>query len=262
MKKLLLTLTILTLQLFAANIEGSYKITYGGFLNLGEAKATLITNQNTYAIRIEANTVGMAKVLTNNRVEIYESKGSFENNTFTPKTFTQIKKDDLKSTIKTFDFDYKNEKVYLHQIKEEIKSKYDKNLQKVENKFKEESNTTLDFFAKNDLLSLFFNLNKLLLNIVDGKEYTLKAVGANKTKGEINVIVPNGEKKVELESDLDTKSKTKFIAYINQRIFSSARGELLISLNSDGFCNKAILKDVLLFGDIKGEMVKFNKNGD
>lgn len=99
----------------------------------------------------------------------------------------------------------------------------------------------------------FFNLKNKIPKYEKEKDYELKAVGANKTKGQINIIIPN--KKIK---ELKTENSNHLIAYINQKIFGSARGELFLSLNKEGFCNKAILKDVLLFGDIVGEMVEFN----
>ena len=39
---------------------------------------------------------------------------------------------------------------------------------------------------------------------------------------------------------------------LNEPIFSSSKGELLIYLDSDGLAVKAVLEDVLLFGDIVG----------
>ncbi len=46
------------------------------------------------------------------------------------------------------------------------------------------------------------------------------------------------------------------IVYINQKIFSSDRGELWIAFNDKNECETAALKDVILFGDIKGILKK------
>ena len=78
--------------LFAKTIEANYSITYGSFLDLGIANAKLTYNKKNYEIKIEARTIGMAKVLTNNRIEIYKSTGSFINNKFVPKEFIKTKK--------------------------------------------------------------------------------------------------------------------------------------------------------------------------
>jgi hypothetical protein len=43
---------------------------------------------------------------------------------------------------------------------------------------------------------------------------------------------------------------------LNDRIFSSSQGELLINLDENGLCEKAILEDVLFFGDVVGKRIK------
>jgi hypothetical protein len=259
MKKIILKLMILLspLYMMANTISAKYNITYGNFLDLGIAYTTLSIHENKYSIKIEAKTTGMAKYLTNNRVEIYESHGDYIDNKFLPKKFIKIKKDDLKQKIRTYTFDNKNQKILVNEINKGYKIKFQNDLSQKKVEFSDEENSTLDYFAKDDILSLFFNLQELLIGFEDGKEYTLKAIGANKTKGKISILIPAKEQMKILDENLKIDSKSKFIAYINQRIFSSKRGELLISLNDHGFCNKAVLKDVLLFGDISGEMVEF-----
>ena len=42
---------------------------------------------------------------------------------------------------------------------------------------------------------------------------------------------------------------------INDDIFASEKGELLVNLRDDGIVQQAVLKDVLFFGDIRGEIV-------
>jgi len=262
MRIIFFTIFLLPVFLFAQTITAKYEITYGGFLNLGEAYASLSINENRYKIKIEAHTTGMAKVLTNNRVEIYESTGIYQDEIFIPKQFIKTKKDDFKQHIKTYSFDTQNKKVHIKEFKEETQSIPQTDFTKKIKHITKESSSNLDYFANNDLLSLFFNLEKLLGGFTPANNYELKAVGANKTKGKIDILIPSGKKSEELNKSLHIESKVKFIAYINQKIFSSKRGELLISLNKHNFCNKAVLKDVLLFGDISGEIVEFKIDGE
>ena len=46
---------------------------------------------------------------------------------------------------------------------------------------------------------------------------------------------------------------------LNKRIFASKNGEMYIDLNDDGICTNAVLKDVLMFGDIRGKMTSLKK---
>lgn len=263
MKKLtlLLILNFFTLFGYAQTIEAKYQITYGSLLNLGVATSTLQIEGKKYKIKVEAKTTGMAKYLTNNRVEIYESFGIIKNNTFIPQKHIKTKIDDKTKRVKTYTFDYEKEKVFVHVMKSGFETIFNDKFQIEDIAIKKESSSTLDYFAKNDLLSLFFNIKDKLQTFETGKEYTLKAVGANKTKGVINISMPNEKKRQELNEYLETNDKIKFTAYINQKIFQSSKGELLIALNSHGFCSYSVLKDVILFGDIVGKMIDFRIKG-
>ncbi len=262
MKKLtlLLIFLVLNLNLFAKHIEAQYDITYGDFLDLGVATTTLEINKNLYKLKIEAKTTGMAKYLTNNREEIYESYGQVINNQFIPSKFIKTKKDDHKKRVRTYIFNHKDKKILLNDKRFGKIKKMDSSFNEISININKEKNSELNYFAKDDILSLFFNINKKIVNYEKGKEYTLNAVGANKTKGLINILMPTPEKLKQMNKVLKTNDKSKFTAFINQKIFQSKRGELLISLNNNGFCSYAVLKDVLFFGDIVGKMVKFKIN--
>lgn len=246
---------------YSKTIEAKYSVTYGSLLDLGIATTTLEITQDRYKIKVEAKTTGMAKYLSNNRIEIYESFGVIKDNKFIPKKHIKTKKDDLSSRIKTYTFDYEKKKVLVHTIKSGVKAIFNDSFQREEIPFKKENTHTLEYFAQDDLLSLFFNIKDKVKTFKAGKEYKLKAVGANKSKGVINIAMPNDEKQEELNEYLKTDDKIKFTAYINQKIFQSARGELLIALNEHGFCSYSVLKDVVLFGDIVGKMIDFKIKG-
>ncbi len=264
MKKIILLLIpfFLSINIFAQEVVAKYSVTYGKFLKLGIAETKLNIKNNEYKISIIAKTTGMAKFLSNKRVEIYESYGKVINNIFIPKKFVKIKKDSLKKRIKTYTFDRKNKKILLHylQIGKEKRFNQDHEYKTIEINKVEES--ILDYYAENDILSLFFNIKLKIQKFEDGKEYTLNAVGANKTKGVINILMPSSKQLKNMNKVLKTEDKTKFTAYINQNIFQSKRGELLLSLNNYGFCTFAVLKDVLLFGDIVGKMIEFKVKDD
>lgn len=259
MKKitLLLILKLLSFNLYAINISAEYTITYGSLMELGIANATLKIDNDSYKITIEAKTTGMARLLTNNRVEVYESIGKVINNEFVPNKFIKTKRNDFKSRIREYSFDYLKKEILVKTIDDEKKKVLGENFKYNIKDQHSQSDDKLEFFAKDDLLSLFFNLNKKILNFRPNKEYSLKAVGANKKSGEIDILIPIDNKLIELETLLNKDNQIKFIAYINQNIFGSDKGELFISINNEGFCTKAVLKDVLLFGDIVGEMTNF-----
>lgn len=150
-------------------------------------------------------------------------------------------------------------KILVKKYERKLNIRYDENLKKKESWEINESEEFANFFATNDLLSLFFNITQVIPSFEKGNSYAFKAIGANKDNGKLDIIIPKNEAYKELQEALNTKNK-KFIVSIHQKIFSSSNGELFISLNKEGFCDKAVLKDVLIFGDITGEMIKFKIN--
>lgn len=260
MKKFILILLLCTLSLFAneKEVNAIYRVSYGIFSELGIANANLkIIDNKNYYIKIEAKATGFAKFLSSGKMEVYESFGKIDKGTFVPTKFIKLSKNNYKRRKKIYTFDYNNMKVIVDETKEEKRRVYNSEFEQEIQHINKKSKYTLKYFAKDDLLSLFFNLNKKISTFAQGNSFELKAIGANKSKGIINIEIPNGNRYKELEESLESNNKIKFIAYINQKIFSSKRGELFIALNEHGFCSKALLKDVLLFGDIKGEMINF-----
>ncbi|WP_419764536.1 MAG: DUF3108 domain-containing protein [Arcobacter sp.] len=260
MKKTILLLSLLSILLNAKTIEATYKISYGIFGELGLAKTTLeIFPNNRYKIKVHAYATGIAKFLSSNKEEFYESYGFVKNNLLIPQKYIAISNNDYKKREKTYLFDYSKNKIFLEKHEKKLITKYDKDLQKQQSWVKSDSKEFTKFFASNDLLSLFFNIAHIIPSFEKGNSYALKAIGANKDNGKLDIIIPKKEAYKELEASLNTKNK-KFIVSIHQKIFSSSNGELFISLNSEGFCDKAVLKDVLIFGDITGEMINFKIN--
>ena len=259
-----LTLLLFTFVFLNANnykkIDVSYDVSYGILGKLGTAHASVDIQNNTYTIEVVAKATGMARILSKGREEIYTSSGTIKGSTFIPLVYTKISKNNSKNIKKVYTFDYENSKVVINKTNLRLKSTLIQSITgtKEKNKWvKTQSVQDLKYFAPNDLLSLFFNIKKAIPNFDKGSHYDIKAVGANKENGIINIIIPEGKKYKDLDKSLNIKSSEKFIAQINQKIFSSKKGELFISLNQHGICDKAVLKDVVMFGDIVGEMTDF-----
>jgi hypothetical protein len=237
MKKIILALAFLSSLLNAKTVNATYEVSYGIFETLGIAEASFETREdNTYMIRIEARTTGLAKLLTNNRIETYESHGLIINGILVPKKYIKIRRTDSKKTTKIYTFDHVSKTVWRENIQSD---EWDK----VKN----------EFYASEDVLSLFFNFKSHLKTRQDRAFY---AIGGNIKEGRIDIRFPQDEALIEMQQKLETTQGDFIKVILNDRIFSSERGELLINLDSSGLCEKAILEDVLLFGDIVGKRIK------
>ena len=244
MKFLFLFITYVSF-LYSSSLEAKYEVSYGSIATLGYAKTVLEKKEHTYYIRIEANTTGFAKALSNNRQEIFESRGKVINNILVPSTYIQTKKTNSYTKIKRFRFDHPNKVVHsesIHQYADGRQGEY----------FKD----TYKYYAPNDTLTLYFNIIELLK---DSKELQMVfyAIGGRKDDGRIDVIRPIDEELESLKSLMDLQDdETLLKIIIHQDIFSSENGALLVKLdNQKNICTKAVLENVLLFGDIVGEIL-------
>lgn len=237
MNRIFLVLVLFSQIAGAKVLTATYEVSYGIFQTMGIADARFETRDNdTYSIRIEARTTGIAKLLSNNRVEVYESHGRIVNGTLIPQKYIKIRRTDSKKMTKIYTFDHPRKIVHRENIDSD-------EWEKVEH----------DYYASEDILTLFFNFKS---HMKIRKDRAFYAIGGNSKDGRINVVFPTKEFLGEMQEKLDIEGGEFLKVILNDKIFSSANGELLINLDKDGLCEKAILEDVLLFGDIVGKRVR------
>ena len=89
-----------------------------------------------------------------------------------------------------------------------------------------------------------------------GKVYTMKAVGLEKQKGVVKVTVPTDAQANSYKKDLGSTANWYAKARIVQENFRTNSGDILLSVDDDGFIKKAVIKDILMFGDAQLLRVK------
>ncbi len=243
MKKILLSLMLFISSVFPSNysMDAEYDIYYGFFGNIGKATASLLVEEGTYKIKIKARATGLAKVLSRNRVETFESTGIVKDEILIPQIFLSRKKREGKIDIKHYLFDHQNKSVKLLSTR-------------IRNGKKSDSKKIMSFFAQNDILTLFFNLKAIL-----GKNFETKnkreflAIGASDKNGKIDVRTILNKEYQDLSKMLE-ESNHILAVVLNQRIFASQKGEMFLNINDHGICTSALLKDVVMFGDIRGKI--------
>jgi len=235
---LLFILAFLDVPLYCASVQkATYEVSFGILERIGTADALLeIRDDQSYSIRIEARTEGFAKLLTNNRIEVYESHGIVVKGKLIPNKFVKIRKTDAKKRIRIYTFDHPNKNIILENINSED--------------WKEEP---VSYYAQEDILSLFFNLKHYPRT---PENQSLYALGGNKKDGKIDVVFTDKNNTFQMKEVLGMESGEFVKVILNEPIFSSEKGELYVNLDENGLCEKAVLKDVLLFGDIVGKRIR------
>lgn len=256
--------------LFGETISAKYEISFGVFGAVGSANTRLVREGDRYEIVMDAVAQGVAGSLSGQRRESFRSKGRVVAGLLMPDLYvhevSRKKGKTTKNERKTYAFDYARKTIKFQKFKGTGGE-----LQLV-------SDEILPYFATNDLLSLFFNFSKIPHS---GDKFFVRAAGAKSADGGIDIQIPRGSAAANIASELgvappsdadtnsgaaasakpsehgaDKQAAAIYVVFINQPIFSSSRGELHLSLNERGYADRAVLKDVLLFGDIRARLVE------
>ncbi|HIQ28268.1 MAG TPA: DUF3108 domain-containing protein [Sulfurovum sp.] len=238
------TVFFLNTGVYAQKIIVNFDVSYGILGKVGIANAVLTKNKQSYTIDMELASTGLAKVLSGGRKEHHLSKGHMEKGLMVSDVYKVTKTHGSTVVSKEYKVDHRRKRVL------KTYRKYKKG------KLVSEENTTLGYYTKNDLLTLYFNLNTSIKEKRKEQTYVFKAVGAERQQGKVTVIIPDNNALKQYKKDLGADSAWYATAIIHQKIFSSKEGRLMLGIAEDGITNKAVLKDVIFFGDITAVRVK------
>jgi len=222
--------------------ELNYKATFGIFGTVGTIKNKLTHNDKTYKIDTKVKLAGLAKILLSGQADHYVSKGHMENGLMVSDLYQMISKKKDKIVSKEYYINHK-EKYVTKRVRKWRKGK-----------LVEERTEKLKFYAKDDLLTLYFNLGTAVKK--KGKKYIFKAVGLEKQNGKVQITVPNDAEVAAYKKDLGQGATLYLKALIYQKNFRKKKGDILLSVAKDGFIHKSVIKDILLFGDAELTRVK------
>jgi len=266
MKKSLFILVLLFMSQIQANVlDVSYKVSFGVFGKLGISDAHLETTGDKYTIDIKMKATGLAKTLSKNRKERHVSKGHIVNGLYVSDSYTVVKSYGKKHTVnglyvsdsytvvKSYGKKHTEKRYTIDHNSKQVKKEY---LRTKNGKIEKDEHTVLDFYSENDLLTLYFNLSKMIKERSKPGTYAFSAVGAERQKGRVEVYIP---KESELEGYKKTLGEGEYwymTAVIYQKIFASNKGELMLAVGKDGITQKAVLKDLMMFGDLVAERIR------
>ncbi len=222
----------------AKTLKANYDVTYGIVGKIGEAKARLESNGKTYTIDIGMTATGLAATLSGNRKEHHRSVGHIESGLLVSDHYEVTRRYRNTRVVKTYTIDHRKKKV-LKRYQKYRDGKLVKN-----------EHNILDFYSKDDLLTLYFNLDRLLPDKHKSGTYHFTAVGAERQKGRVTVILPTHKEKKVYALKLGSGAAWYATAIIHQKIFTSKEGHLQLAVGRDGIAKKALLEDLILFGDI------------
>ncbi len=260
MKKCIGLILALLLPLSAQSIKAGYDVSFGLVGEIGKAEITYSHDGDSYIVYVHAWTTGVPAFLTQNREEDYISQGRIIDGVLRPDVFVKHRKNDHYTKSNVHVFDYENQKIMAHYAKEQKVHGTHFDTQKmksvkIETTEFEHSEDIFRFFTENDLLSLFFNTQKIFPSLKEGESRQLAAIGSKSPNCEIDIEVPDQEQREELNAIMGDIDGQLITIVLHQNIFQSERGELHVNFDHDGFAKDVLLKDVIMFGDIRGKRI-------
>jgi len=239
-KRILIVLSLLLAtnsMIIAETTYLEYKVKFGIFGTVGTIKNVLTKDSKTYSIKTKVKLAGLAKMLMGGQVEEYVSQGHMKNGLMISDKYIMNTTKKNKIVKKEYT---------INHIKKYVTRRYRK---WIDGKLVQERSNTLKFYAKDDLLTLYFNLGQAIKQ--KGKTYAFKAVGLEKQEGIVKITVPSDATSASYKKDLGNGAKLYAKARIHQKNFRKKKGDILLAIGHDGFIQKSVIKDVLMYGDAK-----------
>ncbi len=235
-------LTFFTLvNINAKIITENYSVEYGIIGEIAKVKATLTSHKNNYVIDASLSLVGLiANKATDNLRERHISTGHIKKARYITDMYQMIKSYGNYTTTTIYRVNHKKK-----QVTREYK--------KWENgKLIKHKKVTLGYYGRSDLTNIFLNLSQYRKQ-KPGKIYKRKVIGADKKNGTVLLSFPNKKEERSMKKVLGKKKKGEWYAKLTmqRQIYDSKKGELELKMGSDSMLEKAVLKDLLFFGDVR-----------
>jgi len=239
---LIITIVLLGTQAWGKVTHVNYLATFGPFGKVGTITNTLTQTANSYKIETRVKLAGIANLLLNGQKEHYISKGHMENGHMVCDFYEMTTLKGSTKKVKTY---------HINHSKKYVSKQYRrwKN-----NKLIKDKKERLKFYAKDDLLTLYFNMNHALTE--KGKTYHFNVVGLEKQKGKVSIQVPKSTQTKSYQRDLGSTADWYAKAGIVQENFKHNKGNILLSVSKDGFIKKAVIKNIMLYGNAELTRIK------
>ncbi len=228
-------------SLNAKNIEADYSVEFGIVGEVGKVHATLTSDQRYYMIDANVSAVGIARAVTDDLKERHISKGHISKDFLVTDMYQMIKSFGHYTSTTIYRVNHKKKKV-TRQYK---KWKYDKQIRN--------ETVTLDYYGKDDMMTLFLNLPKYIKEKHTPKKYQFKAIGADRKNGRVDITIPSPDGIKEMKNFLGEGQEGNWYSTVvmHRKLYHSKQGELDVKVGKEGLVDKAVLKDLYFFGDVR-----------
>jgi len=236
------------LFLQAKTMVADYIVEFGIVGQVGQVHTVYKDDAKYYSIDTNLSAVGiMAKTITKNLKEHHICKGYLEKNLRVVNSYEMIKSyGDYKSTT-LYTVDHKRKKVIKYYKLWEKNKKTDKYEKVIDDRIR------LGYYAKSDMVTLFLNLGPFIKDKTKPHKYLFKAVGADRENGRVDIRIPSKKEARMMKKLVGNPKSDEWLMNLvmHRKLYNSKKGELMVRMNKDNIMQKAVLKDILFFGDVR-----------
>jgi len=232
----------------AKSMVADYIVEFGIVGQVGKVHTQYTDNAKLYTIDTHLSAVGvLAKTATDNLKERHICKGFIDKDGRRIATSYQM--------LKTYG-EYKSMTLYTvdHKSKN-ISKKYQKWQKTKNNHYRktQDYKVHLGYYATDDMVTLFLNLDQHIKDKNKAKHYVFKAVGADRKNGRVDITIPNKKESKEMAKLVGKVKKGEWLMNLvmHRQLYSSKKGELMVRMNKESIIEKAVLKDLIFFGDVR-----------
>ena len=225
----------------AKHIEADYSVEFGMFGQVGKVHATLTSDHRYYMLDANVSAVGIARAVTDDLKERHISKGHISKGFLVTDMYQMIKSFGHYTSTTIYRVDHKKKKL-TRQYK---KWKYDKQIIN--------DTDTLDYYGKDDMMTLFLNLPKHIKEKYTAKKYQFKAIGADRKNGRVDITIPTQDALKKMKDLVGEGQEGDWYSTVvmHRKLYHSKKGELEVIIGKEGLVEKAVLKDLIFFGDVR-----------
>jgi len=225
----------------AKTIKADYSVEFGIVGQVGKVDASLTSDERYYMIDANVSALGIAKIVTDDLKERHISKGHIVKGVLVTDMYQMIKSYGEYTSTTIYKVDHQKKRV----TRRDKLWKYGKLIT--------DRKITLDYYGKDDLLTLFLNLPKHIQEKQTPKEHLFKVVGEDRKNGRVDVTIPSPGSLKAIQSVVDKGNKGDWFATVimHRQLYQSSQGELDVRIGQEGLVEKAVLKDLFFFGDVR-----------
>lgn len=231
--------------LSAQTIYATYHVEYGIIGKVADVNVTYHNDGRTFRIDAFVSAYGyLANLMTHHLREHHISRGRVKRGMLYTDRYEMHKRYGL----------YRSTTIYRNNYKRGVLVRsYRRDKQGKKEFF---STVRLPYFSHHDLLTFFLNLPRSTTHMKSGQCKRFIVTGADRKRGRVDFCLPSLSQEKRYEKLLvirhpEHPSLTFAKVIMHRQLYRSKQGELEIAIDREGVVHKAVLEDVLFFGDVR-----------